>query len=163
MVYWQYFNLPEANVNLKMKTSLIATPSFSGTYQSLSSGSTLYQPEWAVTLWEAHMIHLVDLQLAVEHLKDLLNVWDVARLELWPQRNICQSENKRFLNNTFTTLTSSSTNERCPIPAQLTIQSDLKGSSRQKVSLHHVAEEVRHQTGENLPNNHWKHFFRYKF
>lgn len=50
-----------------------------------------------------------------------------------------------------------------PVKSQLTIESDLKGSSGQKMSLHHVTEEVGHQTGEDLPNSHWNQFNRWKF
>lgn len=64
------------------------------------------------------MIHLVNLQVVVEDLTDLLNVWDVTGLKLRPHRDV--------------------------------VQSDLEGSSRQEVSLHHVAEEERHETGEDL-------------
>lgn len=61
---------------------------------------------------------LVLLQMCVEDLENLLDVWNVTGLKLRPDRNI--------------------------------VQRDLEGSCRQEVSLHHVAEEERHQTGEHL-------------
>lgn len=43
---------------------------------------------------EGCVIHLVHLQVVVEYLKHFLDVWDITRLKLRPQRNIIQCDLK---------------------------------------------------------------------
>lgn len=60
-----------ANANVQMETTLVVVSCSNALQVKLITNLR------AVALREAHLIHLVDLQLAVEDLQDLLNVWDV--------------------------------------------------------------------------------------